>query len=456
MSVTETLAKFIAAIDFSRLPEEVVNKTKDTILDTLGCGLGGYTLAAEEIKPLFELLAEAGGRLEATVLGAGLMTSCLNTVLINSTIIHTIDFDDSHVPALAHFGCCTVPVALALGEKIRAGGEEVIAAVVAGFEAGGRVARSVMPTHYEHWHSTSTNGTIAAAATAASLLKLNAEETEMTLGIAADQAAGGRYCLDHGDFTKSLHPGMAAFKGMLAAFLAQKGALGPKGFFEYPTGYCHVYSNQSDPGKITENLGSPYEIMVNDFKGFPTILCSHTPVQATLEIIWQNDLLPEDIENISIKIITLPKGQGCNYEPDTPLAARLSIPYCVATAVIEREIRLEHFNWPRISDAKIRALMGKINISQNPELNKLLPAMPAEVEVITKDGKTYTSSSTYPRGSMKNPMTGEELQEKFLSLAALTIGKFRAEKMAKEITRLEEIKPINNLTALFKAEERIR
>jgi len=451
MGPTETLAKFITSLNFTDLPEEVVNKTKDTILDTLGCGLAGYTLAAEEIKPLLELLAEAGGQPEATVIGKGIKTSCLNAALANSAITHTIDFDDSHVPALAHFGCCTVPVALALGEKAGAGGADIITAVVAGFEAGGKVGRSVMPTHYERWHSTSTNGTIAAAATAAKLLNLNPVETEMALGIAADQAAGSRYCLDHGDFTKSMHPGMAAFKGVLAALLAQKGATGPRGFFEYPTGYCNVYCAQPAPDKIVEDLGLPYEIVSNDFKGFPSILCSHTPIQATLEIVQQNNLSAENIEKINVKIITLPKGQGCNYGPDTPLAARLSIPFCVALAVNERDVSLEYFDLTKINDLKIRELMKKVNISQDPELNKLLPSMPAYVEVITKDGKSYNLSSPYPKGSMKNPMTNEELKEKFLSLALYTIEQSHAEEIVNVVTQLEKFTLIDRLTALFKS-----
>lgn len=449
MGPTETLAKFITSLNFVDLPEEVVNKTKDTILDTLGCGLAGYTLAVEEINPLLNLLAEAGGRPEATIFGKGIKTSCLNTALANSTIAHTIDFDDTHVPSIAHFGCCTVPVALALGEKVGAGGADIITAVVAGFEAGGKVGRSVMPTHYERWHSTSTNGTIAAAATAAKLLNLNLAETETTLGIAADQAAGSRYCLDHGDFTKSLHPGSAAFKGVLAAFLAQKGALGPKGFFEYPTGYCNVYSSQPTPDKIVENLGSPYEIMVNDFKGFPSILCSHTPIQATLEIVRQNNLSAEDIEKINVKIMTLPKGHGCNYDPVTPLAARLSIPYCVALAVIEKQVRLEHFDLTKINDLKIRELIKKVNISQDSELNKLFPAIPAYVEIITKDGKNFTLFSPHPKGSMKNPMTKEELKEKFLNLALHTIKQSQAEEIVNMVTQLEKFTLIDKLTALF-------
>lgn len=454
MPPTETLAKFIASLKYADLPEEIVIKTKDTILDTLGCGLAGYTLAAEEIKPLLKLMIENGGRPEATLFGKGTKTTCLNAALVNSAMVHTIDFDDTHVPALAHFGACTVPVALALGEKIGAAGKNIIAAIVAGFEAGGKVGRSVMPTHYEKWHSTSTNGTIAAAGTAARLLNLNPAKTEMALGMAADQAAGGRYCLDHGDFTKSLHPGMAAFKGVLAALLAQKGATGPKGFFEYPTGYCCVYSDQPAPDKIAENLGKPFEIMINDIKVFPSILCSHTPIQATLGIVQQHSLSSENIEKINVTIAALPKGQGCNDEPDSALAARLSIPYCVALAVNEKNVKLECFDSARINDLEFRALMKRVNILQDPELNKLLPALPAHVEIITKDGKNHKLYSPYPKGSVKNPMTREEIKEKFLNLALNTIKRSQADEIINAIDQLEKF-PIHKLSAHLKVRKRI-
>jgi len=455
MPPTATLAKFIASLKYADLPEEVVNKTKDTILDTLGCGLAGYRLAEEEIKPLLELVIENGGQRDATIFGKGTKTTCLNAALVNSVIAHTIDFDDTHVPALAHFGSCTVPVALALAEKIGATGKDIITALVAGFEAGGRVGRSVMPTHYEKWHSTATNGTIAAAGTAARLLNLNPIETEMTLGMAADQAAGGRYCLDHGDFTKSLHPGKAAFNGLLSALLVQKGAVGPRGFFEYPTGYCNVYSAQPAPGKITENLGNPFEIMVNDVKVYPTILCSHTPIQAALGIVQQHNISPENIEKINVTIAALPKGQGCNYAPDNALAARLSIPYCVALAVNEKNIILESFDLKKIHDPKIKKLMSKINMLKDPELNKLMPALPAHVEIITKDGKSFKQYSPSPKGSVKNPMTREEIKGKFLGLALNTVKQSQADEIINVISQLEKF-TIDKLTSHFKGSKSIK
>lgn len=450
MGYTQALSKFVAEISCRDLPAEVVKKTKDTIMDTLGCGIAGCVLAAEEMKPLLEIVRESNGRPESTVFGSGFKTSCLNAVLANGTMVHTVDFDDTHLPSIAHFGACVVPVALAVGEKIGASGADIIAAVVAGYEAGGRIGRSVMPAHYNHWHSTATNGTMAAAATAGRLLGLNPEEMEMALGMAADQAAGGRYCLDHGDFTKSLHPGMAAWKGTLAALLVKKGAAGPKGILEYPTGYCNVYSSEPNLGKITENLGAPYEIMVNDFKAFPSILCSHTPIQAVLEIVRRHDLDPDDVERVTVRRVALPAGQGSNYNPETPLAARLSTQYCLALAIIEKQVTLRQFDWSRIHNPQIRGLMKKVVITDDPGLNEHFLELPAYVDIVTRDGKTYHAFSKNPKGSTRNPMTSEELLEKFFSLASFSLEKARAEEVAKVIAHLEEAASIDQLTALLK------
>ncbi|MBN2282583.1 MAG: MmgE/PrpD family protein [Deltaproteobacteria bacterium] len=449
MSATKILADHVSSIRYETLSEEVVQKTKATILDTLGCAIAGFTLASDEISPLLHLIMESGGRPEATIIGSGNRTSCLNAALVNSSMTHTIDYDDTHVPSLAHFGCCTVPAAIALGEKIDAGGAEIIAAVVAGFEAASKVARSVMPSHYSYWHSTATNGVIAAAATVANLLKFNSEKTEMTLGMAADQAAGSRYCLDYGDFTKSLHPGMAAFNGMLAGLLIQRGSIGPKDFFDYDKGYCNVYSDEPHINMMTENLGSPYEIMINDIKGFPTILCSHTPVQATLKLVEENHLQASDIEKIVVKMVTLPKGQGCNYNPDTPMAARLSIPYCVALAIIDRAVQLEYFEMEKIHDPRIRELMGKITIYPDPELDTFKPDMPAVVEITDKKGRHFELKSLYPKGSVKNPMTDEEIKEKFILLASNTVSKTKANKIVSTIDTLETTRSIRSLAELF-------
>lgn len=449
MEYTKMLSKFAAGIDFKKLPDGVVKKAKDTIMDALGCAIAGYKVAAEEMKPLLEVIRESGGQPESTIICGGFKTSCLNAALTNGTMVHTIDFDDTHLPSIAHFGACVVPVALAVGEKVGASGADLITALVAGYEVGGRVSRSVMPTHYQHWHSTATNGTMAAAATAARLLGLKAEEIEMALGIAADQASGGRYCLDHGDFTKSLHPGMAAMKGVLAALLVQRGATGPKGIFEYPTGYCNVYSNEPDLNKIIENLGSPYEITINEFKGYPSILCSHTPIQAVLEIVNKNDLYPDDIESVKVRRMALPEGHGLNYNPETPLAARLSNQYCVAVAIAERQVLLHHFDWSRIHDPRLKELMKKVTFTDDPELNEHFYDIPVYVDIITRDGKTYSAFNKCPKGSLKNPMTDEELKEKFLSLASYSIERSQAEKAADVIAHLEEIKSIDQLAALL-------
>ena len=144
----------------------------------------------------------------------------------------------------------------ALGERLKVDGSSLINAFVVGFEVGARVGRSMMPSHYRYWHPTSTFGSLASAAAACKLLNLDAAQTEQILGLAADEAAGLRYCIDKGDFSKSLHPGFAAMRGIMLALLGQKGATGPKGLLEYSTGFCRAFSEDPKIEKITEGLGS--------------------------------------------------------------------------------------------------------------------------------------------------------------------------------------------------------
>ena len=198
----------------------------------------------------------------------------MNAALANATMVHTVDFDDTHPGSVSHFGASLLATVIAVGERTGASGKDVITAFVAGYEVGARVGNSVNKegrTHYKYWHPTATAGTIGAAAAAAKLMKLDQDGIEQAIGLGVDQAAGFRYCIDKGDFSKSLHPGWSAMRGVMAAQLITIGVSGPKGLLEYESGFCKAMSSSPNLDELTRGLGTEFEIMQDAFKFYPTI-----------------------------------------------------------------------------------------------------------------------------------------------------------------------------------------
>ncbi len=446
MGATGSLAEFVYNLSFSRLSGEVVHKAKGVLLDTLGCAIAGYTLAHKEFHWLYDLVREMGGNPEATIFIEGLKTSAAQAALVNGVLIHTIDYDDTHLGSISHLGAPTVATILAMGEKTGASGQLLITSLVAAYEVAGRVGKAIMPAHYKYWHPTSTLGVIAAAAASAKILGLEPEKVEQVISLAADSASGLRYCIDFGDFSKSYHPGLAAWKGIMAAQIIVRGASGPKGLLEYKSGFCRAYSEQPSIEALTENLGNSYEIMLDSLKAYPTILCSHTPIQATLEIMAEHKLGIEDLEAIHFRVTPTAPGQGMNYHPETPLAARLSIPYCVARAAADGYIGMDQFTEEKLAEPHIKEFMQKITLESDEEFFKKYPGtLAAQMEMKTKDGRVIKGESIYPKGHPQNPMREEEIKEKFRQLALYTLESQQVEEIIKKVYGLENLKQIEEL-----------
>jgi 2-methylcitrate dehydratase PrpD len=450
MGATQVLAEYVSRTSFSALPKEVVGMAKGIVLDTLGCAIAGHTLASHEFRWIYDPVKEMGGNPESTVWLEGIKTSCPQAALVNGTLVHTVDFDDTHMGSISHLGASVVSSALAVGEKVGADGPSILTAMVMAYEVAGRIGKAVMPSHYKYWHPTGTLGTIASSVVASKLLGLKADRMEQAISLAADGASGMRYCIDFGDFSKSLHPGFSAWKGILSAQVVAKGASGPKGLLEYKSGFCEAYSDEPVMKHVTENLGSSYEVLTDSLKAFPTILCSHTPIQGTVKLMKEKNLRLEDIDAIHFRVTPTAPGQGMNYAPDTPLAARLSIPYCVSRAAADGYIAMDQFQEEKIKDARVRQFMKKVTLESVPQfVDKYPGTLAAQVEIQTKDGKRFQEESIYPKGHPQNPMTDEEIKDKFRRLSLNTLDRVQTEKIVEKVYDLEWVKRADELIQLL-------
>lgn len=453
MEETKRLAEFVYKTNYESLPDEIITRAKTVMLDTLSCAVAGYTAAEEECKWIIDFVSELGGVEESTVWLNGYRTNAMNAAMANSTMAHTVDFDDTHIDSISHLGAGLLGTVISLGEKLESSGKDVLTAFVLGFEVGGRAGNSVNKgtlSHYKYWHPTATGSTIGCAAAAAKLYGLSADQIEQAIGLGIDQAAGFRYCIDKGDYSKSLHPGWASQRGIMAAQIIKLGANGPKGLFEYKTGFCNAMSEQPNLRELIDGLGTDYAILSDALKMYPTIHCSHTGIEGVLTLVNDNKIDAEDIESIYLRMTEFAKNQGVNYKPKGVLEARLSIPCCLSIAARKKQLTLNDFVLEDILSNDNIEFMQKIIIQPEPEFNKQYPdALAGEVTIITKDKREYKIFNAYPKGHPKRLASPKDVKAKYDMLTGLTWSEKNAQAVYENFNRIEEIDNIDTIISLL-------
>jgi 2-methylcitrate dehydratase PrpD len=426
----------------------VVAQACDVILDAVGCAIGAWDVDADKGRVVVGLARTFAPAPVATIWGSGgEKADAALAALANGTLVNAADFDDTHKRALLHTGSVVVPAVLALAQERTLTGREVIAAVVAGYETAVRVGMAVMPTHYRFWHSTATNGTFGAAAGAACALGLDAGRTRMALGFAGTQAAGLNTFFTSGDFTKSLHPGKAAFNGIVSARLAALGATSPPTMLEHEKGYINAFSLEPDAEALTRGLGRDWEILQNGFKFFPSILAGHGAIQATLAAVADNGIVPIDIAGLVLETYATVRSHFSAKDVSTPMGARVSVPYCMAIAAIDGAVGQRQFAPDRIADPAVRALLANTEVVADAELTRLYPAkFPARVTVTLKNGRRVQAYRDFPKGDPQDALTPAEIEGKFLDNVS---ARHKAAE-GREIVRLIRTLPsLDDLAPLF-------
>ena len=453
MNETRTLAEFVAQLRYEDLPQPVVDQACRIVADTLGCALSAWAEDPEKARIALELAELYRSDKGASVIGvSGVKSQPAFAAMANGILANAADNDDTHKRALLHTGSVVVPSALALAETQGLSGRDLILALVAGYEVAVRVGMAVMPTHYRYWHSTATNGTFGAAACAAKALGLDAGGVQRALGLAGTQAAGLNTFFESGDMTKSIHPGKAAFNGILSAQLALMGATSPPSILEHPKGYLNAYSTEPKPNMLTEGLGTNWEILENGFKYFPSILASHSPIQATLALVKKHRIGPTQISRITNETYNTVKSHFSNKDVSTVMAARVSVPYCIAIAAIDGKLTQAQFSPSRISDPLVREVLANTEIVADAELDKLYPdKFPARVTIALKDGRSFQDIVLFPKGDPQDPMSKSELDAKFRDNAAALLGQVRAAELLQEIYALAGAPNTDRLAALLHA-----
>ena len=457
-SVTAELCGFVEDLAFARLPAEVIHKAKMCLLDMLG-----YTFCAHEEKPariLVDFATAAGGRAESTVLGCGLRTSSMLASLVNGTMGHMAEMDDTHRWTMAHVGDGVIAAGLATAEKEQCSGKDLITAMVGGYEVACRAGEIVMPMHYRRgWHPSGTVATFGAAVAAGKLLRLDAEQFENAIGIAGTQMAGSFAHLESRGMTKDLNPGHAAMSGVVAAELARRGFTGGKRFFDQPKG-LGLYSDELDLSKATKDLGKHYKILEQSHKVYTACRHIHSSIDAVLMLREKHGFSAKDVASVNVRIWTI----GMAYVDDpTPWApgkglqdARFSMQFNLAVALLggrdaldamlgNGEAAASHLN----SD-EIRALSARVTVTPDEEMDGRFPEIwPAEAKITLNDGRQFEARVDYPTGEPENPVNMEYIQRKFRKLCC---GAGLTESQATRVIDLvEHVESLDSLRDVIQA-----
>ena len=451
MDTTKNVAEFIAKTKYKDLPKNVIDQVKLCILDFIGNAIGGSQ--EKEIKILAKILETQKGIEESTVIGYNFKAPMLGAGMVNGAMGHALQIDDGDRFTVAHLGTEIIPAALAVGEVEKSSGKDIINAITLGYEVSMRIGYAINPSHHKRgFCPNSTLGVFGAAVSAGKLMNLNSEEMADALGSAGTLASGVEEFVVDGSASQFLNPAHATYSGILSALLARNGFTGSKTILEGLRGFCNAFSDKYDLSLITNNLGIDYQITKIYFKPYPTCRAMHSTIDAVLNIIRRYSIEPNDVKKVIIKTYAYNVNLMCGPSPKTVAHARLHMPYAIACALKEKRLTVEEFKEEKLTDSSILNLMNKLEfLIADEELNKFAPYLLGTiVSILAVDGKKYEEKVAFPKGEPENPMTKEELIEKFNVL--VSYGKFdgkKAKKIIDSLNELEQIRDINELTKLL-------
>lgn len=438
---THRLASFASSLSYSALDAEVVRATTHALVDTLGCMFAGIDAPAGPPMLAYLDTLAAGG--PSTVIGSPTKHLGQHAALANGTFGHALDADDGHRGASAHPGVTVIPAALAAAEKQEATGEELIAAIVAGYEAICTTAEAVQPSHRERgFHGTATCGCFGAAAAVASLLDLDAEATTHALGLAGTQAGGLFEFLADGSEAKRFHAGRAAMAGVLAGDLAAQGLDGPTAIIEGTDGFARAFADESDLG-VFESLGDPFEITRIYRKPYPCCRHIHGPIDASLTL--RDGVDPHEINRIRVETYRSAAHHD-KTEVATLLDAQMSIPYGVALAFLTGSASLDGFLPPR-TDGPVAEFASRVEVRRTDEMDEKYPNPRAARVVVETETGAVEETVDYALGEPENPMSETQLKTKFDDMTGGRLDPGDRDALFEAILSVDQFDDVSDLTA---------
>ena len=463
-SIARQISEFSVGLKFEDLPDEVINEVKRYMYDSIGCAYGGYH--TKDLNIIRDIYMEMGGNGEATVLGFGDKLPAVNATLINSLMVRALDFNDIYWKDDPSHPSDIIPAAWAVGELVNANMKDVIVAIVLAYEFEQRLCLFAKPGVRERkWHH-ATLTQFVSPIVAGKLLGLTVDEMVHAIGISGchNHTIG---CPTAGKLTmmKNTVDPMAVQSGVFAALMAKKGYSGTERVFEGKEGFMDAFigwdaKDESmkptdmegrdgisswawDIEALVGGLGNSYKIMECGMKAFPTEALTHTHLSCLLNAMISNNLEYSDIKEVRVTCFAQAYDilfDPTKYRPESRETADHSLPYCMAAAMVDKKITTDSFSDEKLKDPRIFEVIDKIKGEPSQEFEKMFPAkQPSRVVVTTNDGRTFEEYLEYPKGDPREPMTMDDLENKFNSLAGNKFDAAAKKQLKKTIFNCEEL-----------------
>jgi len=442
--VTDTLARFVTETDIASFSEKTRANAKMHILDTLGVALAGSKTPVA--KMAVDYCTQLGASSEASIWGTGAKTAVSTAAFANGLLAHALDYDDWD--AMIHVGhpsSMLVGAALPLAERLGASGKELLRAYVLAMEVICRLAAALPNLHDRGFHSTPVFGSLGAALACAGLLNIDAAKVKNALGIAASAAGGIQR--QQGSMVKPFHAGNAARNGAEAALLAQSGFTADAAIVEAPRGFCDTFfgAGACDYEKIGAALGRPYflESPGMGLKWHPCSAPQFLAADAALHLKRAHRIDFADIAAMEVRIPPERYKRHYAAEVKTGLRGKFAINYVVAVAFLDGKLEIKTFTDEYVNQPHVQDALGKVKVVVDETIPE--PGRYCPVSVELKNGARPSHTAEIAKGDQRNPLSEQEVIEKFRANAGLAIAENQAQRVIDAVGRLEAVENVKTI-----------
>ena len=421
MTLLQEFGRFIESCQSQPFSATTMHHARRALLDWHGALIAGSNTDAA--KRLIKAYVEELGVGKCSIAGVSQKTFSRAAAFINGTISHISEFDDIFRDGAYHPACPTISAAYALAESRDDSVEHLLAAIIVGYEVSTRISKVIQPSHYEFFHTTGTVGVFGSAAACSYLLGLNAAQACDAMSTAGTFASGLQQAFRSDSMTKPMHPGHAAEIGLNAALLAQAGMTGTPDLLEGDAGFGAALCKNPRWGELFNNLGESWNIEHITFKNHGC--CGHNfpAIDAVAHLLNNHPINLENIAQIRVGGYKA-TNEVCKYvHPTSPFEAKFSLTYTVSARIVLGRVREKAFLADALANPEIYALEDKVVLSIDQECTDKFPVhRSAKVEIEMKDGSVYSHYQHTRHGDPDEPLTDQELLDKFIELAEPRIG----------------------------------
>jgi 2-methylcitrate dehydratase PrpD len=448
-SISQMIADFTLGLSLRDLPDKVIEHSKMLLIDTFGVAIASYNL--EHAIIIKNMVNESNLNPQSTLWGTKEKAQLSDAVLYNSALIHGLDYDDTHVAGVVHPSAAVVSTGVSVGEYLGSRGEEVLEAIVAGWEVIIRLAIAAKGRFHDiGYHATGLLSSFASACVAAKLMKLPEEVLINALGICGSQSAALQQFLHDGSWVKKIHPGWAAHSAIYALNMAKRGFKGPREVFEGEYGLWNTHIGTTEGlFEAFSDLNKHWYTPQVTFKMYPVCHFTHSFIDCMLFLEEEYQFTAKDIQKIECRI----DGRGSKIvcqpvsakkRPDTDYMMRFSLPYVMAIAAIKGRVSLWEIDINYARDPEVQALMDKVDCVVDESMHN--PGhFPGWVTVTTNNGNVFQRGQWYERGTAQNPIQICDVISKFNDNVSRFISKQQANELIKDIEVFEKLPDMTGL-----------